>query len=88
MNKFTYSLIFGDPFPVSCLNNNNTILIILLKNVFPDFTWKNSDTRIIIENGWLIHKEGHADPPPSQKWPHQKVIVYGAQCSESNENVN
>ena len=29
-------------------------------------------------------------PPPSppQKCPHQKVIVNGAQCSESNENVN
>ena len=27
-------------------------------------------------------------PPPPQKWPHQKVIVNGAQCSESNGNDN
>ena len=27
-------------------------------------------------------------PPLPQKWPHQKVIVNGAQCSESNGNDN
>ena len=27
-------------------------------------------------------------PPPPQKWPHQKVIVNGAQCSESNGKSN
>ena len=30
----------------------------------------------------LCHKEGHADTP------HQKVIENGAQCSESNEEVD
>ena len=35
----------------------------------------------------LCHNEGHADPPP-QKCPHQKVIVNGAQCSESNGKNN
>ena len=46
-----------------------------------------------IPSFWLCHKEGHAEghadmQTPSLKLPHQKVIVYGAQCSESNENVN
>ena len=36
---------------------------------------------------WLCHKEGHADPPLRND-PRQKVIANGAQCSESNENVD
>ena len=36
----------------------------------------------------LFPTKGHADPPPRQKCPHQKVIVNGAQCSESNGKNN
>ena len=43
---------------------------------------------LFIPPGLFTKKDMQTPPPPSQKWPHHVLIVYDAQCSESNENVN
>ena len=41
-----------------------------------------------ISYGFFLLTDMQTTPTTPQKWPHQKVIVNGAQCSESNGNVN
>ena len=45
---------------------------------------------LLIFNNTAVSQRRTCRPPPLplQKWPHLILIVYGAQCSESNESVN
>ena len=67
---------------LKCIKKKKNVTLKKCENVFtiiPIFI-EDFDSR-------LCHKEGHADPPPRND-PHHFLIVYDAQCSESNENMN